>query len=80
MTHNAWEQQVLADFRERAAKGDAYKEMSHAEIVDEPVGRYFRFMKPIPVKEVCLSCHGRDSQISAPVLTALAEKYPHDKL
>lgn len=37
---DAWEQQVLAAFVERAAKGEDLTGMSHGEIVTEPNGRY----------------------------------------
>jgi hypothetical protein len=43
---DAWEQQVLAAFAERAAKGEELTGMTHSEIVTEPDGRYYRFMKP----------------------------------
>lgn len=76
---DAWEQQVLADFQARAAQGEDYKEMGHAEVVEEPGGRYFRFMKAIPVQELCLACHGAAAEIAEPVRTALAERYPHDQ-
>ena len=78
-TPDAWEQQVLADFQSRAKQGKSYKEMSHSEVVQEPGGRYFRFMKPIPVQEVCLTCHGNVDDLAESVRTALAEHYPHDQ-
>lgn len=43
---DAWEQKVLAEFAERAAKGEAFTDMSRSEVVTEPAGQYFRFMKP----------------------------------
>ena len=78
-TPDSWEQQVLADFQARAAQGESYRKMSHSEIVQEPGGRYFRFMKPIPVQEVCLVCHGNADDVAEPVRNALAENYPHDR-
>ncbi|MDJ0956886.1 MAG: DUF3365 domain-containing protein [Arenicellales bacterium] len=78
-TPDAWEQQVLIDFKSRAAQGQSYKEMSHSEVVEEPGGRYFRFMKPIPVQEVCLACHGNIDDLAETVRNALTEHYPHDQ-
>lgn len=78
-TPDAWEQQVLSSFQARAVRGESYQEMNHSEIVEEPGGRYFRFMKPIPVQEVCLACHGDIDEIAEPVRGALAESYPHDQ-
>ena len=76
---DAWEQTVLKRFQERAAKGEHYAAMFHAEVVDEPGGRYFRFMKAIGVKPVCLMCHGSKDQIPAQVKSVLEKKYPHDQ-
>ena len=60
---DAWEQRVLAEFTERAAKGKAFADMTHHEVVAEPAGQYFRFMKPIVVQPKCLFCHGSSDQI-----------------
>ncbi len=78
-TPDAWEQQVLADFQARAAHGEPYEQMSYREVVEEPGGRYFRYMKPIPVQKVCLACHGRVDDLAEAVRAALEERYPHDK-
>ena len=78
-TPDAWEQQVLAEFQARAAKGESYKKMSYSEVVSEPGGRYFRFMKAIPVQAVCVACHGKGEDIAEPVRSALSEHYPHDE-
>ena len=78
-TPDIWEQKQLKQFQERAAQGEGYKQMSHAEIVSEPQGRFFRFMKPIPVAEVCLQCHGDTKQIPDDVRAALDNTYPHDQ-
>lgn len=78
-TPDAWEQQVLAEFQARAARGESYEQMSYSEVVAEPGGRYFRFMKAIPVQGVCVACHGGAEDIAAPVRAALSERYPHDQ-
>ena len=78
-TPDAWEQQVLAEFQARAAKGESYKKMSYGEVVAEPGGRYFRFMKAIPVQAVCGACHGKAEHIAEQVRAALSERYPHDQ-
>lgn len=76
---DAWEQKVLADFQAKAAKGEDYKDMAHAEVVEEPNGKYFRFMKAIPVQQPCLQCHGNDEQVLPEVQMIIDERYPHDK-
>ncbi len=78
-TPDPWEQTQLQRFAERAAQGEDYQQMSHAEIVNEPGGRYFRFVKAIPVAEVCLQCHGDRAQMAEDVRAALAAAYPHDR-
>lgn len=74
---DAWEQKVLADFDARKARGESPANMEYAEIVTEPQGKYFRYMKAIPVQEVCLACHG--ANIPQNVKDALASDYPHDR-
>lgn len=75
---DAWEQQVLRRFDEQAKAGTDPAEMQHAEIVSEPEGRYFRYMKALPVKPLCLTCHGTATTIPDSVKTRLAQEYPHD--
>lgn len=78
-TPDAWEQKVLQDFDERAARGEKPESMEVAEIVQEPAGKSFRFMRAIPVQAGCVACHGAAEQISDGVKTRLSEEYPHDK-
>lgn len=77
-TPDPWEQATLDKFLTRAANGEAYKTMDHAEIVEEGDRRYFRYMKAIPVAEVCLTCHGSAKQIPQEVKDSLDSAYPHD--
>jgi uncharacterized protein DUF3365 len=76
---DAWEQRVLAEFAERAAKGKEFADMTHHEVVTEPAGQYFRFMKPIVVQAKCLFCHGSSEQIPASIRTMLKQQYPFDR-
>jgi hypothetical protein len=75
---DAWEQQVLADFDRRAASGEKIESIEYSETIDEPRGRYFRYMKALPVQPLCLSCHGTTENIPAEVRARLAAEYPHD--
>jgi len=77
-TPDAWEQQVLAQFAKRQAAGESLGPMKHAELVEEPGGSYFRYMKAIGVKSACLACHGGAGEITQPVADALAQRYPFD--
>lgn len=74
-----WEQDVLEAFKERASKGEKYSDMSHSEVVIEPAGKYFRFMKAIGVQQQCLTCHGGEAQIPDTIKALLEDKYPHDE-
>lgn len=76
---DAWEQAVLNQFQQRAAKGEKYADMSFSEVVSEPDGRYFRFMKAIGVKPMCLQCHGSAKQIPPPTAAMLNKLYPADR-
>ena len=78
-TPDAWEQQVLKDFKIRVAKGEALADMSFSAVVEEPDGRYFRFMKAIPVQAACLNCHGPAQKIAPGVQEQLASHYPMDQ-
>jgi hypothetical protein len=75
---DAWEQKVLAEFAERVAKGEAFTGMTHSEVVAEPGGQFYRFMKPIAVQPQCLLCHGPLETIPESIRTVLKEHYPFD--
>ncbi len=75
---DAWEQHVLEEFAARAAKGEALADMRHGEVVSEPGGQYFRFMKAIPVQSKCLLCHGPTETIPESIKTLLKTHYPFD--
>lgn len=76
---DAWEQRVLRSFDERIAKGEKPDTLEHAETVTEPAGKYYRYMKALPVQPLCLNCHGTPDKISAEVKERLGKDYPHDK-
>lgn len=75
---DAWEQKVLAEFEERAAKGEAFPGMAHSEVVKEPGGQYYRFMKPIALQPQCVLCHGPSDQIPEKIRDVLKQQYPFD--
>lgn len=77
-TPDAWEQKVLADFEKRMEKENPVN-MEFAEIVSEPQGKYFRYMKPIPLQDICLKCHGTDDVRTQAAKDILATEFPHDK-
>ena len=74
-----WEQQVLADFDRRVAKGETADALDFAEIVTEPQGRFYRYALAIPVERTCLTCHGAADKLADSVRAQLALDYPFDK-
>ena len=78
-TADAWEQKTLMQYEERVAKGEKPETLETAEVVNEPGGKYFRYMKPIVMQQGCVACHGTADKISTGVRARLGEEYPHDK-
>ena len=74
-----WERETLASFEARVEKGEQYSDMIRAEVTDESGKSYFRYMKPLVVKPVCLKCHGSNEQIPSAVKAQLDGMYPHDQ-
>ena len=75
---DSWEQNVLIAFEQRKTAGEGFEKMFFSEVVEEPDGQYFRFMKAIPVKKGCLQCHGDETQIKPEIAELLKQHYPHD--
>ncbi|MDO9320906.1 MAG: DUF3365 domain-containing protein [Pseudomonas sp.] len=70
---DAWEQQVLRQFAQRAAAGEPLAGMQHSAVVAGEL----RVMQAIAVGEPCLACHGKALK---PELAALLDqRYPQDQ-
>lgn len=78
-TPDEWEQGVLKLLEQRLAAGAKPETLEFAQIVDEPAGKFFRYMKALPVQPVCTTCHGGADYIPEGVKARLAAEYPHDK-
>jgi hypothetical protein len=78
-TADTWEQSTLKQFEARLAKGEKPETLEAAEIVSEPEGKYFRFMKGIVLQQGCVACHGTSEALDGSVKARLAEDYPHDQ-
>ena len=72
-----WEVGVMESFEKRKAAGEPVGKLEHAEVVNVKGKRWFRYMKAIPTRKVCLKCHGSD--ISEDVAEALDASYPFDQ-
>jgi hypothetical protein len=78
-TPDAWEQRVLESFDRKAAAGEKPDTLEFGEVVEEPAGRYYRYLKAIPVSPLCVACHGPRDQLSPFLQDQLKAEYPHDK-
>jgi hypothetical protein len=76
---DAWEYRVLTEFDQRLARGEKAEGMEFGEVVREPGGVYFRYMKALPVANLCLNCHGPREGLTKDVRERLALDYPHDR-
>lgn len=76
---DSWEQSVLMDFDKRVARGEKADSLEYSEVVTEPQGRFFRYLRAIPMQPVCSACHGPADSISEGVKAQLAAEYPHDR-
>ncbi len=76
---DAWEQKTLMAFDERIAKGEKADAMEQWEVVNEPSGKFLRYMRALPMQPACMACHGPADQISDSIRAQLAHEYPHDK-
>jgi hypothetical protein len=78
-TPDAWEQKVLAEFDRRAAAGEKPDAIEFGEVVIEPAGKSWRYMKALPVMQLCTSCHGPAESLAPAVKARLQADYPHDR-
>jgi hypothetical protein len=78
-TADTWEQNTLKQFEARLAKGEKPETLEAAEIVNEPQGKYFRYMKGIVLQQGCVACHGTTEVLDTSVKARLAGDYPHDQ-
>ncbi len=76
-TPDEWERTVLEEFERRNADGERVANLSKTVVVEENGQKTFRFMKAIPVGEVCLKCHGEN--IDPAVAAKISELYPQDQ-
>jgi len=71
-----WEARVLEEFRRRAAAGEGLGGMEKVALIESDGGTTYRYMKAIPVGQVCLTCHGSD--IAPELRTEINTYYPED--
>jgi mono/diheme cytochrome c family protein len=76
---DAWEAAALQDFDRRAAAGESPMTLERAEDVVESGQAVRRYMRALPVQELCLSCHGPADKLSPAVADKLKALYPDDR-
>ncbi len=73
----AWEQTVLEQFEQRKDAGENLKSLEFHEVVQIDGQKVSRYMKAIPTRGKCLSCHG--SEIEPEIQDKIKQLYPEDK-
>ena len=76
---DAWERAALEDFDRRAAAGESPATLEKGELVVDGARKEFRYMKALPVQQICMACHGPSDTLSPAVTTQLRKHYPDDK-
>ena len=76
---DAWEQEGLLKMRELLENKDKPNSLEIAELVEEPAGKYFRYLSPIIARPVCMKCHGSATEIDSRVVNILKHHYPDDQ-
>ena len=74
---DAWERDVLLKFQDQIEQGADIAALEHYETTTKDGKDVFRYMKAIPTKGPCLTCHGPN--VSASVKEKIAELYPEDQ-
>lgn len=78
-TPDTWETRQLADFNIRAANGEKIETLEHGEVTSEGGRQTYRYIRAIPVGQICLSCHGPVDSIESGLRAELNKNYPLDR-
>jgi hypothetical protein len=76
---DAWELAALEDFDRRTAAGEKPATLEKFDVVETSGAKEYRYMKALPVQQVCLACHGASEKIMPEVAERLKTLYPADK-
>lgn len=76
---DAWERAALEDFDRRAAAGESPATLEKGELVSNGERKEYRYMKALPVQQLCLGCHGPADKLKPEVSAQLHKLYPDDK-
>ena len=76
---DAWERAVLEDFDRRAAAGESAATLEKGEFVADGERKEYRYMRALPVQQICLACHGPVDKLKPEVTSRLQAQYPADR-
>ena len=71
------EELILKSFEEKLQSGSGFNDLVFKQTITNYKEKTFTYIKAIPVKEVCLNCHG--DNVSKKVLKQIKINYPNDK-
>ena len=71
------EELILKSFEEKLQSGIEFNDLVFKQTITNYKEKTFTYIKAIPVKEVCLNCHG--DNVSKKVLKQIKINYPNDK-
>lgn len=71
---DAWEFEMLREFEARHAAGEPLSAMSAQRLERDTL----RWVRPIPMGDMCASCHGAREALADDTRQALAQSYPDD--
>lgn len=75
---DSWEQKAFAQLHKQHRHTDGFVDHEFYEVVSEPMGNYYRYMRSIKMTAECLPCHGAEGKMEQDVLAALNKHYPYD--
>ena len=76
---DAWERAALDEFDRRAAAGENVATLEKSGLIEEAGRKEFRYMKALPVQQLCLTCHGASESMAPDVVEKIHTLYPDDK-
>ncbi|MEI8157930.1 MAG: DUF3365 domain-containing protein [Burkholderiales bacterium] len=76
---DAWERSALEEFDRRASAGESPATLEKSALVEEAGRKEFRYMKALPVQQLCLGCHGSSETIPTDAAAKIHTLYPDDK-
>jgi len=74
---DAYEQRKLEEFNILNQKKELSNE--YFEMIEEQGKKYLRYLRPLIVSPLCITCHGPKENIPQEVKAILAERYPDDR-